>query len=143
MPENLHWFKWEAYTIWLSGVPLLMVVYYLNPGLYLVRPGSDLSAAAAVAFGFGLLIVGWFVYDLLCDSPLGKTPALLGLVLFVLVIAACWDYSQIFSGSAAYIHTGALIGTIMVGNVFRIIMLAQRALVKAIEESRTQDPILP
>jgi len=143
MPENLHWFKWEAYTTWLSGVALLMVVYYLNPSLYLVLPGSDLSPAAAVAIGFGSLIVGWFVYDLLCDSPLGKTPALLGLVLFVLVIATCWGYSQIFSGRAAYIHTGALIGTIMVGNVFRIIMPAQRALVKAIEESRTPDPILP
>ena len=143
MPENLHWFKWEAYTTWLSGVALLMVVYYLNPSLYLIAPGSELSPAAAIAIGFGSLIVGWFVYDLLCDSPLGKTPALLGLVLFVLVIAACWGYSQVFSGRAAYIHTGALIGTIMVGNVFRIIMPAQRALVKAIEESRTPDPILP
>jgi len=143
MPENLHWFKWEAYTTWLSGVALLMVVYYLNPSLYLVLPGSDLSPAAAVAIGFGSLIVGWFVYDLLCDSPLGKTPALLGLVLFVLVIAACWGYSQIFSGRAAYIHTGALIGTIMVGNVFRIIMPAQRALVAAIESNTTPDPTLP
>ncbi|WP_313101301.1 urate hydroxylase PuuD [Stutzerimonas nitrititolerans] len=143
MPENLHWFKWEAYTTWLSGVALLMVVYYLNPSLYLVLPGSDLSPAAAVAIGFGSLIVGWFVYDLLCDSPLGKTPALLGLVLFVLVIAACWGYSQIFSGRAAYIHTGALIGTIMVGNVFRIIMPAQRALVRAIESNTTPDPTLP
>nr|WP_272888845.1 urate hydroxylase PuuD [Stutzerimonas stutzeri] len=143
MPENLHWFKWEAYTTWLSGVALLMVVYYLNPGLYLIAPGSQLSPAAAIAIGFGSLIVGWFVYDLLCDSPLGKTPALLGLVLFVLVIAACWGYSQVFSGRAAYIHTGALIGTIMVGNVFRIIMPAQRALVAAIEQNRTPDPLLP
>jgi uncharacterized membrane protein len=143
MPENLHWFKWEAYTTWLSGVALLLVVYYLNPGLYLIAPGSDLTPATAVAIGFGSLIVGWFVYDLLCDSPLGKTPALLGLVLFVLVIAACWGYSQIVSGRAAYIHTGALIGTIMVGNVFRIIMPAQRALVTAIEQNRTPDPVLP
>jgi len=143
MPENLHWFKWEAYTTWLSGVALLMVVYYLNPSLYLILPGSGLSPAAAIAVGFGSLIVGWFVYDLLCDSPLGKKPALLGLVLFVLVIAACWGYSQIFSGRAAYIHTGALIGTIMVGNVFRIIMPAQRALVAAIEQNRTPDPVLP
>lgn len=143
MPENLHWFKWEAYTTWLSGVALLMVVYYLNPSLYLIAPGSELSPAAAIAIGFGSLIVGWFVYDLLCDSPLGKTPTLLGLVLFVLVIAACWGYSQIFSGRAAYIHTGALIGTIMVGNVFRIIMPAQRALVAAIEQNRTPDPVLP
>ena len=143
MPENLHWFKWEAYTTWLSGVALLMVVYYLNPSLYLVLPGSGMSPAAAVAIGFGSLIVGWFIYDLLCDSPLGKKPALLGLVLFVLVIAACWGYSLIFSGRAAYIHTGALIGTIMVGNVFRTIMPAQRALVAAIEQNRTPDPLLP
>ncbi|EWC42900.1 urate hydroxylase PuuD [Stutzerimonas stutzeri] len=143
MPENLHWFKWEAYTTWLSGVALLMVVYYLNPSLYLIAPGSDLAPAMAIAIGFGSLIVGWFVYALLCDSPLGKTPALLGLVLFILVIAACWGYSQIFSGRAAYIHTGALIGTIMVGNVFRVIMPAQRALVTAIEQNRTPDPVLP
>ena len=143
MPENLHWFKWEAYTTWLSGVALLMVVYYLNPSLYLVLPGSGMSPATAVAIGFGSLIVGWFIYDLLCDSPLGKKPVLLGVVLFVLVIAACWGYSQIFSGRAAYIHTGALIGTIMVGNVFRIIMPAQRALVAAIEQNRTPDPLLP
>nr|WP_272891873.1 urate hydroxylase PuuD [Stutzerimonas stutzeri] len=143
MPENLHWFKWEAYTTWLSGVALMMVVYYLNPSLYLIAPGSEMAPAMAIAIGFGSLIVGWFVYDLLCDSPLGKKPALLGLVLFVLVIFAAWAYSQVFSGRAAYIHTGALIGTIMVGNVFRIIMPAQRALVAAIEQNRTPDPVLP
>jgi len=143
MPENLHWFKWEAYTTWLSGVTLLMVVYYLNPSLYLIAPGSDMAPAMAIAIGFGSLIVGWFIYDLLCDSPLGKKPALLGLILFVLVIFAAWAYSQVFSGRAAYIHTGALIGTIMVGNVFRIIMPAQRALVAAIEQNRTPDPLLP
>jgi uncharacterized membrane protein len=143
MPENLHWFKWEAYFTWLSGVALLTVVFYLKPELYLIAPGSDLSPAAAVAIGIGALIAGWFVYDFLCDSPLGKQPALLGLVLFVLVVAAAWGFTQVFSGRGAYIHVGALIGTIMVGNVFRIIMPAQRALVKAIEENRTPDPVLP
>lgn len=143
MPENLHWFKWEAYFTWLSGVALLMVVYYLNPSLYLIKPGVELAPAAAIAIGAGSLLAGWIVYDLLCDSPLGKKPALLGLVLFVLVIGAAWGFSQIFSGRGAYIHVGAIIGTIMVGNVFRIIMPAQRALVKAIEENRTPDPVLP
>lgn len=143
MPDDLHWFKWEAYTTWLSGVALLTVVYYLNPSLYLIAPGSDMSPAVAVLAGLASLIVGWFIYDLLCDSPLGKRPALLGLVLLGLVVLAAFGYSQIFSGRAAYIHTGALIGTIMVGNVFRIIMPAQRALVKAIEENRTPDPVLP
>ncbi|MGP0174611.1 urate hydroxylase PuuD [Pseudomonas sp. NCHU5208] len=143
MPENLHWFKWEAYFTWLSGVALLLVVYYLNPSLYLVKPGSGLAPELAVVIGLGSLLVGWVIYNLLCDSPLGKRPALLGLVLFVLIIAAAWSFSQVFSGRAAYIHVGALIGTIMVGNVFRIIMPAQRALVKAIEENRTPDPLLP
>ncbi|WP_287028414.1 urate hydroxylase PuuD [Pseudomonas sp. UBA6310] len=143
MPENLHWFKWEAYSTWLSGFALLMVVYYLNPGVYLLAPGSSLSPAQAVMVGLGALIAGWFIYDLLCESALGKHPALLGLTLFVLIVFAAWGFSQVFSGRAAYIHTGALIGTIMVGNVFRTIMPAQRALVAAIEQNREPDPALP
>ncbi|MFU6374079.1 urate hydroxylase PuuD [Metapseudomonas otitidis] len=143
MPDNLHWFKWEAYFTWMSGVALLTVVFYLNPTLYLIAPGVDLSPAAAIGIGIGSLVASWFIYDLLCDSPLGKQPALLGLILFVLVIGAAWGFTQVFSGRGAYIHVGALIGTIMVGNVFRIIMPAQRALVKAIEENRTPDPALP
>ncbi|MGH8434378.1 MAG: urate hydroxylase PuuD [Pseudomonas sp.] len=143
MPDNLHWFKWEAYFTWMSGVALLMVVYYLNPALYLVAPGSDMAPGVAVTIGIAALVAGWFVYDFLCDSPLGKQPALLGLVLFVLLVAAAFGLSQVFSGRGAYIHVGAIIGTIMVGNVFRTIMPAQRALVKAIEENRTPDPALP
>ncbi len=143
MPDNLHWFKWEAYWTWMSGVTLLMIVYYLNPSLYLILPGSDMAPSTAIAIGIGSLVSGWFIYDFLCDSPLGKQPALLGLVLFVLLVAASFGLSQVFSGRGAYIHVGAIIGTIMVGNVFRTIMPAQRALVKAIEENRTPDPALP
>ena len=143
MPENLHWFKWEAYFTWLSGVALLMVVYYLNPSLYLVAPGSDMAPAVAIAIGLGSLVVGYVAYHFLCDSPLGKRPALLGAVLFVLLIAAAYGFSLIFSGRAAYLHVGAIIGTIMVGNVFFTIMPAQRALVKAIEDNTTPDPTLP
>jgi uncharacterized membrane protein len=143
MPENLHWFKWEAYSTWLSGVALLCVVFYANPTLYLLAPGSSLTGAEGVHIGLGSLIVGWFVYSFLCDSALGKRPALLGLILFILLVAAAYGYSQIFSGRGAYLHVGAVIGTIMVGNVFRIIMPAQRALVAAIAENRTPDPALP
>ncbi|MCV4283625.1 urate hydroxylase PuuD [Pseudomonas capsici] len=143
MPENLHWFKWEAYSTWLSGVALLCVVFYANPTLYLLAPGSSLSPAAGVHIGLGSLFVGWFVYSFLCDSALGKRPALLGVVLFVLLVAAAFALSQVFSGRGAYLHVGAIMGTIMVGNVFRIIMPAQRALVAAIAENRTPDPALP
>jgi len=143
MPDNLHWFKWEAYFTWMSGVALLCVVFYSNPTLYLLAPGSGLSGTEGIAIGIGSLIAGWFIYDLLCDSPLGKRPALLGLILFVLLIAAAFGFSKVFSGRGAYLHVGAIIGTIMVGNVFRIIMPAQRALVAAIAENRTPDPSLP
>ncbi|SEK93951.1 Uncharacterized membrane protein [Pseudomonas agarici] len=143
MPDNLHWFKWEAYFTWMSGIALLCVVFYSNPLLYLVAPGSGLSGPAGVAIGIGALIVGWFVYDCLCDSALGKRPALLGFILFVLLIASAYGFSKVFSGRGAYLHVGAIIGTLMVGNVFAIIMPAQRALVAAIAENRAPDPTLP
>ncbi|SEQ02776.1 Uncharacterized membrane protein [Amphritea atlantica] len=143
MPEQLHWFKWEAYATFLSGFTLLAVVYYLNAQLYLVAPGSDLSSAAAIGISVGSLVAGWFIYTTLCDSPLGKQPALLGLVLFVLLVAAAWGFTHVFSGRAAFIHIGAIIGTIMVGNVFFIIMPAQSDLVGAINAGREPDPALP
>ena len=143
MPDNLHWFKWEAYATWLSGVALMLVVYYLNPSVYLIKPGIELAPGMAVAIGLGSMLLGYGVYHLLCDSALGKRPALLGGVLFALLVAAAYGFSQIFSGRGAYIHVGAIIGTIMVGNVFFTIMPAQRALVKAIESHTTPDPSLP
>ena len=143
MPDNLHWFKWEAYFTWMSGVALLCVVFYLNPTLYLLAPGSSLSGTEGVLLGIDSLFAGWFIYSFLCDSALGKRPALLGFILFVLLIAAAYGFSKVFSGRGAYLHVGAVIGTIMVGNVFRIIMPAQRALVAAIAENRTPDPALP
>ncbi|PSU45877.1 hypothetical protein C9J12_20785 [Photobacterium frigidiphilum] len=143
MPENLYWFKWEAYFTWITGMCLLFVVYYLNAELYLIAPGSGLDSTTAIALGLGVLITGWFVYDFLCDSALGKKPVLLAAILFFLLVGATYGLTQVFSGRGAYIHIGAIIGTIMVGNVFRVIMPAQRNLVKAIEENRAPDPALP
>ena len=143
MPDNLHWFKWEAYFTWMSGIALLCVVFYSNPTLYLLAPGSSLTGPEGIALGIASLFVGWFVYSFLCDSALGKRPALLGFILFMLIIGAAYGFSKVFSGRGAYLHVGAIIGTIMVGNVFRIIMPAQRALVAAIAENRTPDPALP
>lgn len=143
MPENLHWFKWEAYFTWITGVLLLGVVYYLNANIYLIAPGSGLSVGAAIGIGIASLVGGWIIYTLLCDSPLGKKPLLLGVVLFICLVGAAYGLSQVFSGRGAYIHVGAIIGTIMVGNVFFVIMPAQRNLVKAIEDGTEPDPALP
>lgn len=143
MPDHLHWFKWEAYTTWLTGVLLLGVVYYLNAQLYLLAPGSELTPLQGIGISIASLVAGWFIYDFLCDSALGKRPALLGVVLLVLLVAAAWALSQVFSGRAAYIHIGAITGTMMVGNVFRVIMPGQRKLVAAITEGREPDPEAP
>ena len=135
MPENLHWFKWEAYSTWMSGVVLLTIVFYLNPTLYLIAPGSDLAPAAAIAIG----IARWSALHHPLRFGAGQDPCS-ALVLFVLLVAAAYGLTQ---QAAAPPHVGAIIGTIMVGNVFRVIMPAQRALVKAIEENREPDPVLP
>ncbi len=143
MPENLHWFKWEAYFTWITGMLLLAVVYYLNADIYLVAPGSGLDSTSSIALGVASLIAAWFIYDLLCDSALGKKPVLLSAILFFGLVGAAYGLSQVFSGRGAYIHVGAMIGTIMVGNVFRVIIPSQRNLVKAIAENREPDPALP
>ncbi|HSG02176.1 MAG TPA: urate hydroxylase PuuD, partial [Marinobacterium sp.] len=143
MPEHLHWFKWEAYATWLTGIVLLAVVYYLNAQLYLLAPGSDLTPMQGIGISVASLIAGWFIYDFLCNSALGKRPALLGVVLLALLVVAAWALSQVFSGRAAYIHIGAITGTMMVGNVFRVIMPGQRKLVAAITEGREPDPAAP
>ncbi len=143
MPKHLHWFKWEAYSTWLTGVLLLALVYYINANSYLVAPGSSLSATATIALGVAVLVIGWVAYDLLCKSPLRHQPALLGIGLILFLTAAAWGLSQFMSGRAAYIHVGAIIGTMMVGNVFFVIMPAQRSLVAAVEAGETPDPSKP
>ena len=143
MPKHLHWFKWEAYSSWISGVLLLSVVYYLNAATYLILPGSPVSPAAGVAIGLGSLLIGWYVYDLLCKSALRHQPLLLGVALMVFLVLVAWGFSQFMTGRAAYLHVGAVIGTMMVGNVFFIIMPAQRNLVGAIEAGTAPDPALP
>ena len=143
MPEHLHWFKWEAYSSWITGVLLLSTVYYLNAATYLLLPGSSISPMLGVAIGLGSLLMGWWVYDLLCKSPLRHQPLLLGVVLMLFLVGLSWGFSQFMTGRAAYLHVGAVIGTMMVGNVFFIIMPAQRNLVGSIEAGTEPDPALP
>jgi len=142
LPEELHWFKWEAYSTWLSGFALLFIVYYFNATAMMVdKSVADISGTQAVLIGLGSLAAGWIVYDLLCKSPLGQRDGLLGIVMFVLLVAAAYGLSKFLGGRAAYIHVGAMIGTMMVGNVLMQIIPGQRKLVDAMKAGKSPDPI--
>ena len=141
IPERLHWFKWEAYWTWLSGMALLIVIYYVSADLHLIdRSVADLSPTAAIAIGLGSIAGGWIVYDLLCKSPLARNDKALSAVIFVMISGAAWGLTQLFGGRGAYIHFGAILGTIMVANVAMVIMPAQKEMVRAAEEGRDPDP---
>jgi len=141
MPDELTWFKWEAYATWLSGFALLVVVYYFNAELYLVdKAVLDLSAPIAAAVAFFSLAAAWIGYELLCRSPLGKHEVALALVGFVFLVALTFLFTRVFSGRGAFTQIGALIGTIMVANVFAIIMPYQRKTVAALIAGKEPDP---
>ena len=134
IPETLHWFKWEAYSTWLSGMFLLALVYWYGAQVYLIDPSvAELSPAAAVGLAAGIIVLGWVVYDLLCKSPLGNNERVFAVVLFALVGLLAWGLCELFSGRGAYIHFGAVLGTIMVANVFFVIIPGQKRMVAAAE----------
>ncbi len=141
LPERLHWFKWEAYWTWVTGFALLVLLYYVNAETYLVDPAvMPLSKAQAVGIGLASLVAGLAVYEGLCRSPLGRNDAALAAVLLAFLAATAWGLSLVFSGRGAYIHYGAILGTIMVGNVAHVIIPGQRELVRAKQEHREPDP---
>jgi uncharacterized membrane protein len=142
LPKELHWFKWEAYSTWLSGFALLTIVYYFNAQAMMVdKSVADLSSWQAVGIGLGSLLVGWTVYDLLCRSKLGQRDLAFGVVMFVFLSASAWVLTRYLSGRAAYIHVGAMIGTIMVANVLMLIIPGQRKMVAAMAAGGKPDPI--
>jgi uncharacterized membrane protein len=141
MPDELTWFKWEAYATWLSGFALLVVVYYFSASLYLIDPAVlAMSPTVAVMVSVVGLVLGWVVYDLLCRSRLGDDERLLAAAGFVFLVALAWLFSQIFSPRGAYMQMGALIGTIMVANVAMVIIPGQRIVVADLVAGRTPDP---
>jgi uncharacterized membrane protein len=140
LTENLHWSKWEAYTTWLSGMALLALIYWLGASSYLIdRSVMALSPPAAIAISVASLAGGWFVYDGLCRLLEGKENVLAALV-FVFIMACAWALFHVFSARAAYIHVGAIIGTIMVANVFFHIIPGQKRVVADIRAGRDPDP---
>src|SRR3954471_19569634 len=141
MPDELTWFKWEAYTTWLSGFALLVVVYYLGAELYLIdKSVLDLTAPAAAAVAFGSLVLAWLFYEALCRSPLGVHEVALALVGYVFLVGLTYAFTHVFSGRGAFTQIGALIGTIMVANVFIIVIPNQKKTVAALLAGKAPDP---
>ncbi|RYY41346.1 MAG: hypothetical protein EOO08_02370 [Chitinophagaceae bacterium] len=143
IPKELHWFKYEAYFTWLSGFCLLAIVYYFNAKAFLIdKSVMDLSPMAAISIGVSSFLVAWLLYHLLCKTPLVKKGPVFGLIGLLIATGFAYFYSHVFSGRAAYIHFGAMLGTLMVGNVFFIIIPAQKAMVNAAKKGLPLDPSL-
>jgi uncharacterized membrane protein len=138
LPDVLHWFKWEAYTTWLSGFALLVVLYYFNASTFLVEPDGPLGTGWAIVVSIALLPVAWVVYDRLCRHV--RNELQLAAAVLALTTLAAWGCSALFAPRASYLQVGSMLGTIMVANVFFVIIPAHRELVHAKEEYRDPDP---
>jgi uncharacterized membrane protein len=143
LPKELHWFKYEAYYTWVTGFLLLCLVYYFQARTFLIDSRVlNLSPSEAIALSAGALAVGWFIYDRLCRSPLGRRTRWLGLTVFLLAVLFAYFFSLVFSGRAAFLHIGALLGTIMSANVFFVIVPNQKLVVADLIAGRLPDPAL-
>jgi uncharacterized membrane protein len=141
IPKDLHWFKYEAYFTWLSGFALLFVVYYFNAKAFLVDTNVlNISSAVAISIGIGSFIIGWIIYDLLCKSPLVKNMVLFAITGTIIATAFAYFYTHVFNARAAYIHFGAMIGTLMAANVFFVIIPAQKLMVRSAKLGKPLDP---
>ena len=133
MPKTLHWFKWEAYTTWLTGAAMMSIVYYANATAYLIDPSKvPFTTIGAIATSLLFLFGSYFIYEVIVRSHLGKNTFIFSTLIFILLVIASWGSYQLFSDRASFIHIGAILGTVMVGNVFFGIMPAQRALVDCV-----------
>jgi uncharacterized membrane protein len=143
LPKELTWFKWESYATWISGFFLIVWIYYLQADLYTIDPAvRGLANWQAALIGIGGLAISWVVYDRLCKSPLGRNDVALFAVLFVYILAAAWAFTQLFSGRAAFLHTGAMIATWMTASVAMVIIPNQRRAVNELLAGREPDPAL-
>jgi uncharacterized membrane protein len=137
-PEQVHWFRWEAFVTWLSGMALLILVYYSSAGL--IDPDvAKISQGAGIAIGLGVLAAGWQLYDLALRSRLGRSESGFAVFSFLMVTVLAWGLMHVFSGRAAYIHLGAVFGTIMTANVWSRILPAQRKMIAALSAGEKFD----
>ncbi len=137
--RTLHWFRWEAFTTWLSGFALLVLIYYLGGGALVDPDVRALGTGVAVAMGIGVILAGGVIYDAMMMSPLGRNEKLFAAVAYVLIVALSFGLTRTFSARAAYIHVGAMFGTIMAANVWMHILPAQKKMIAALNEGRKPD----
>ena len=138
MPDVLHWFKWEAYFTWISGFSLMVIIYYWGADSFLIdKEVMDLNQWQAIGISVGAFVAGWIIYDQVCKSPVGKNDIALSVIVFVMILLAAYGFTHVYSGRGAFVHVGAMIGTIMVANVFFIIIPNQRIVVKALIAGET------
>lgn len=137
--RTLHWFRWEAGITWLSGFALLVLVYYLGGGALVDPDVYDISVPSAVALGLGVIFASGFVYDVMMASPLGRNEKAFAAISFVLIVVLAYGLTRVFSARAAYIHLGAIFGTIMAANVWMHILPAQRRMIAALNRGEKPD----
>jgi uncharacterized membrane protein len=139
--EQVRWFRWEALMTWLGGMVLLVLVYYVGSGL--IDPDvADISKTVGVAIGLGAIVAGWVIYDMAMQSPLGRSQTAFASCALALTAAAGWGLTRVFSGRAAYLHLGAIFGTIMTANVWFRILPAQRKMIAVAAAGGKFDPSL-
>jgi len=137
--RTLHWFRWEAATTWLSGFALLVLIYYLGGGALIDRDVRDIGVGAAVALGVGVIVLCGVVYDVMMMSPLGRNEKAFAVVAYAVIVAVAFGLTHVFSGRGAYIHVGAIFGTIMAANVWMHILPSQKKMIAALREGRKPD----
>ncbi len=144
LPAHLHWFYWESYSTWLTGFALFTVLYLFNASTFLIdKSVFNWTPTAAVGTALGFLAGFWFIYDLICRT-VGRKPertAVVGAMVFAVVVFAAWAASQLFAGRAALLLVGAMIATTMSANVFFWIIPGQRTVVESIKAGQPVDPV--
>jgi uncharacterized membrane protein len=141
LPDHLTWFKWEAYLTWVTGFVLLVLQYYLQAASYLIDPEvMALSPLQAVGISLAAIIGGWLFYNALCKWLAIDHPTWLVTLLLLMIMAAAYGFTHVFSGRGAFIHVGVFIGTLMAANVFMVIIPNQRKIVASLIKGETPDP---